>query len=184
MGNFYFDIETVGLDPHRDKIITIQFQELGRNTGKATGELIILKEWESSEKEILEEFIKLSRITDPYPFTFIPVGFNLGFEHKFLKTRTRVQGIPSLDILDKPFIDLRFTGIIMNKGEFKGSGLDKITEKASAGSKIPEWYKNKEYANIISYIKNEAEEFIKLNQWLYQRLPGLLLEFRKNHQEG
>ncbi|MHB8546333.1 MAG: ribonuclease H-like domain-containing protein [Nitrosotalea sp.] len=45
MGNFYLDIETTGVDPRNDKIITIQFVELERNTGKQIGEFRILKEW-------------------------------------------------------------------------------------------------------------------------------------------
>ena len=39
MGNFYLDIETTGLDPTKDKILTIQYQELDRNTGEAKWEL-------------------------------------------------------------------------------------------------------------------------------------------------
>jgi len=44
MGQFYLDIETTGLDPLKDKILTMQYQELDRNTGEAKGELVILKE--------------------------------------------------------------------------------------------------------------------------------------------
>ena len=43
--NYYLDIETTGLDPLQDKIITIQYMELERNTGKPVGPLKILKEW-------------------------------------------------------------------------------------------------------------------------------------------
>ena len=57
MPNFYFDIETTGLNPRQDKILTIQFQELDRNTGEPKGELIIFKEWESSEKNIIAKFL-------------------------------------------------------------------------------------------------------------------------------
>lgn len=98
MGNFYLDLETTGLDPLKDKIITIQFMEIDRNTAAKKGELRILKEWESSEKEILLQFISESRIADPYPFTFVPVGYNLGFEHRFLLERCRANGLPPVDI--------------------------------------------------------------------------------------
>jgi len=178
MGQFYFDIETTGLNPEKDKIISIQIQELDRNTGEKIGELIILKEWESSEKEILERFIEGSGIFD-YPFNFIPVGYNLGFEHKFLVERTKINGLPKVDILNNPFIDLRSIGVLMNKGEFKGSGLDKITGKKSDGSLLPMWYENKEFEKILDYVKSEADEFIKLNVWLYKKMPELLEEFKR-----
>lgn len=181
MGNFYLDIETTGLDPELDKILTIQYQELERNTGKAVGPLIILKEWESSEKEILTKFISESGITDSYKFTFIPVGFNLNFEHDFLMGRAKINGLPFLDILSHPFIDLRAVGLLMNNGEFRGSGLDKLTGKESSGRQIPIWYKNKEYHKIIDYIEKENREFIKFNEWLYQKMPGLLAEFKKEN---
>ena len=179
MGNYYFDIETTGLDPKKHKVITIQFQALDRNTGKAVGELVILKEWESSEREILEKFLQETGITEAYPFHFIPTGYNLGFEHNFLKERTAVHSFNPIDILSKPFIDLRAIGIIMNKGEFKGSGLDKITNKESSGKQVPEWYENKEYDKIIEYIKDEAKSFIEFNTWLYKEMPGFLERFKK-----
>ncbi|HZX20428.1 MAG TPA: ribonuclease H-like domain-containing protein [archaeon] len=182
MGNYYFDIETTGLDPKKDKIITIQYQELDRFTGKAIGKLVILKEWESSEREILQKFIKETKIDSDYPFDFIPTGYNLGFEHNFLKERTVKVSLNQLDILSKPFIDLRSFGILMNKGEFKGSGLDKITGKETDGKLLPIWYSNKEYSRIIRYITNEAEEFIKFNAWLYTKMPGLLEEFKKDNK--
>jgi len=178
MAGFYLDIETTGLDPKKDKIITIQYQELERNTGEAKGELIILKEWESSERDILHRFLSESGIMDEYDFSFIPIGYNLNFEHNFLKERTVANGLPSVDILDIPFIDLRAIGILMNKGEFLGSGLDKLTGKTGSGRQIPVWYSEKEYDKIIEYIKMETMEFVKFNVWLYKKLPGLGEEFR------
>jgi len=180
MGQFYLDIETTGLDPNKDKIITIQFQELDRNTGEAKGELVILKEWESSEKEILQEFISKTNILEKYAFSFIPVGYNLNFEHDFLKRRAEINNLPPLDILNHPFIDLSSIGVIMNKGEFKGSGLDNLTGKKGTGRDIPMWYNNGEHGLIIKYIQIETEEFIKFNAWLYKKMPSLLDEFKKS----
>lgn len=179
MGTFYLDIETTGIDEKKDKIITIQFQELDRNTGKAIGELIVLKEWESSEKEILQEFISKSKILDPYAFSFVAVGYNLGFEHNFLRKRTEVNGLPPIDILNKPFIDLRAVGILMNRGEFKGSALSDITGKKGKGVQVPIWYIQKEYEKILDYIKNETEEFVKFNVWLYKEMPELREKFKR-----
>jgi len=177
MGNFYLDIETTGLDPEKDKILTIQYQELERNTGEAKGELIILKEWESSEKEIIQKFITDTNILDSYAFSFVPVGYCLSFEHKFLMQRAKMHGLPPIDILNNPFIDLRAIGILMNGGEFKGSGLDKLTGKVSDGRNIPIFYNNSDYESIVNYIKMETGEFIKFNAWLYKKLPDLLKEF-------
>ena len=56
MASFYLDIETQGLDSEVDKIITIQYQKLKWGTNEPDGPLVILKSWESSEKEILEQF--------------------------------------------------------------------------------------------------------------------------------
>ena len=79
--NYYLDIETTGLAPLHAKIITIQYMELERNTAKPMSSLKILKEWESDEKSILKKFISDSGIGDGYKFSFIPIGFNLQFEH-------------------------------------------------------------------------------------------------------
>jgi hypothetical protein len=47
---------------------------------------------------------------------------------------------------------------------------------------LPEWYKNKEFDKILEYVKSEADEFIKLNSWLYKKMPELLKEFK--HENG
>ena len=80
--NYYLDIETTGLDPLHSKIITIQYMELERNTAKPIGPLKILKEWESDEKTILTK-IHLRIIVPEDEWAFVPIGFNLQFEHKF-----------------------------------------------------------------------------------------------------
>jgi DNA polymerase III epsilon subunit-like protein len=179
MPNYYLDIETTGLDPKKDKIITIQFMELDMSTGEPKGELIILKEWESSEKEVIEKFIEMSKITDPYPFSFVPVGYNLGFEHNFFVERCKFHNLNIVDILTRPFIDLRSCGVIMNYGQFKGSGLDKLTGKPQDGSVIPQLYSEGKHEEIEKYIKIESTEFIKFCVWLYKELPGLLKKFKE-----
>ena len=98
--NYYLDIETTGLNPLYHKIITIQYMELERNTAKPTGPLKILKEWKSDEKTILTEFISNSGISDDYKFNFIPVGFNLQFEHSFFIGRCIANSIKPIDIFN------------------------------------------------------------------------------------
>ncbi|MBS3061574.1 MAG: ribonuclease H-like domain-containing protein [Candidatus Diapherotrites archaeon] len=178
MANYYLDIETTGLDPQKDKVITIQFQELDRSSGEPIGKLVILKEWESNEKKILEQFIDECHLKDPYPFTFVPIGNNFNFKHNFLLEKTKHYGLPPIDILSRPFIDLRSFTIIMNKGEFKGSGLDKITGKNLDGNKVPHWYYHQEFDTIEIYIKDKTHEFVKLTTWLYREMPKFLERFQ------
>ena len=171
--NYYLDIETTGLDPLRHKIITIQYMELERNTAKPVGPLKILKEWESDEKTILTKFIEESGINDSYKFTFIPVGFNLQFEHSFFWQRCISNGLKPIDIFNRPFLDLKTVAVIMNKGEFKGASLHNMTNKPHGGGNIPQLYDEKKYAEIESYIKKEAEEFTNFCCSLYVKLPKL-----------
>ena len=177
MGNFYLDIETTGLDADVDEILTIQYQELDRYSGEAIGKLIILKAWESSEKGIIERFLRDTSFLDSYDFSFIPVGYNLYFEHSFLKRRAEIHGLPEIDILSKPFIDLRAIGILMKGGEFRGSGLSDITVKEGSGRMILIWFDAGDYDRIVEYIKIEAVEFLRFLGWLYVRMPLLFGEF-------
>ena len=171
--NCYLDIETTGLDPLQSKIITIQYMELERNTAKPVGPLKILKEWESDEKTILKKFISDSGVADKYPFAFIPVGFNLQFEHDFIWQRCMSNALQPVDILDRPFLDLKTVGVIMNRGEFKGAGLDKLTNKPQSGKNIPRLYDEKNYGEIEKYIKIETESFCEWLAKLYVKLPKL-----------
>jgi len=177
--NCYLDIETTGLDPLQSKIITIQYIQLERNTAMPVGPLKILKEWESDEKTILKKFISDSGVGEKYPFAFIPVGYNLEFEHKFFWQRCMSNALQPVDILNRPFLDLKTVGVIMNKGEFKGASLHNITNKPHGGGNIPELYAEGKYEEIESYIKNEADEFCKFCTRLYVEMPQLLEKFRK-----
>lgn len=181
MSNYYLDIETTGTEPRDHKIITIQYMPLDRNTSAKQGELRILKEWELGEKQMIQLFIAETKVLDPYPFSFVPVGYNLNFDHNFLLERSRLHGFPPVDILKKPSIDLRSLGVMMNRGEFKGSGLDKLTGKPRDGSIIPKWYAEKRYAEIEEYIRVEAEEFVGLCSWLYRELPAMLSKYKQEN---
>lgn len=174
MANFYLDIETTGFDFEKDKIITIQFQQIDMY-GKPYGELTILKEWESSEEEIVKKFHKLF-ITENV-WDFIPYLTNHIFDLSFLFSKFKKYKLPHKELSEflfgKPMIDIKPILIICNKCSFKGSGLDQITNKELNGSSVPDWYKNKEYARIESYIKKEAESFIEFFNYCYALLPSL-----------
>ena len=176
--NYYLDIETTGLDPLHSKIITIQYMELERNTGKPVGLLKILKEWESDEKTILKRFIE--DFVPENDWAFVPVGFNLQFEHDFFWQRCISNGLRPVDILKGPFLDLKTVVVLMNKGEFKGAALHNITGKPHSGSNIPNLYSEKKYEEIENYIKNETDEFSKFCVRLYEEMPRLLENMKKS----
>jgi len=177
MGMYYLDIETTGFNPRTDKIITIQYQRLDdRNGGKPIGELIILKEWESSEEDIVKKFFRIFITNNSWDF--IPVMQNHLFEFKFLFEKFKRYCNWSLNpmefLFSKPFIDIKYTLIMINNLSFKNSGLDKMTNKIMDGSKVPEWYKIQGYERIIDYIEQETESFIEFFQQLVKKLPNII----------
>ena len=173
MPSYYLDIETTGLDQNNDSIITIQYQKLQRGSGEPASDVVILKEWESGEKGMLEKLIADTGICSPSPFDFISVGYNLGFEHKFLYAKSKYHGLEKIEVMNRPHVDLHSVGILMNAGEFKGSGLDKITGKKQSGLNIPIWHREKNYTAIEDYIIDETNEFIKWYRWLVDKMPDM-----------
>ena len=91
------------------------------------------------------------------------------------------HGLPLIDILNKPLIDLRAFGVLMNRGEFGESGLDKLTCKPHDGRIIPQWYAEKKWSEIENSIGKETEEFSRLCTWLCKELPPLLERFNKEN---
>ena len=169
--NYYLDIETTGFSELDDKIITIQYVELDEKTAKPVGSLKILKEWESDEKTILKRFIEDFR--PEYKWAFVPIGYGLSFEHKFFWQRCMSNGLKPIGILTRPFLDLMTVGVLLNGGSFKGAALDDLTSKSQDGSVIPGYYKEKKYAEIERYIKNEIDGFCGLMTKLFVKLPKL-----------
>lgn len=174
MTQFYFDIETTGFNPEEDKIITIQYQKLDFN-GKPLEDLKILKEWEVSEKDIIELFYRILRIEDNWGF--IPIGTNLIFDLTFLWDKFKKYNleVPSLSkfLYDKPLIDIKYSLIMANSLKFKGAGLDQMTNKESNGKMIPEWYEDKEYKKIENYVIKEAESFLEFFEKMVNKLKEL-----------
>lgn len=171
---YYFDMETTGLKPEHDKIITIQTQKLVGRTGEPIGEIDILKEWESSEKDIIEKMIPL--FTCENPFDFIVVGKNLLFDFMFLTQRAKKHGLKGLDMrcfYNRASIDLKPVLVMINNGNFRG--YDKVLDKKGklANVKVPSLYKEKKYAEIIQYIKDEAKVFINAYQKMRKKMPSL-----------
>jgi len=176
---YYFDLETYSPepkpDPVRDKIITIQFQELSTTDGRPRGDLEILTEWGlKSERALLREF--RPRFFGQSDFDFVPIGVNLyGYDliclfHRLNKHFHLKLGIDFLRT--KPVIDIKPILVIKNQGEFRNyqrclGGMN--------GHLVAHWYQEKEFNKIERYVRNEARNFIEKYQTLKSRIPGIRL---------
>jgi DNA polymerase elongation subunit (family B) len=169
----YFDIETTGLNPKHHKVITIQIQRLEGTTAEPIGKMEILKEWESSEKEIIKETIPL--LTCKNPFEFIILGKNLMFDFMFLSQRAEKYGLRTLDlhcIHDRAFLDLKHALILVNEGKF--GGYERLLKMGKCGNKnIPKLYKKQKYDEIVEYIEEEARTFIEAYKAPRREMPSL-----------
>jgi DNA polymerase elongation subunit (family B) len=169
----YFDIETTGLNPEHDKVITVQIQKMDGWTGELIGEIEIQKEWESSERELLEKAIPL--LTCENPFDFLMIGKNLLFDFMFLSKRAEKYGLRSMDLHclhNRAFLDLKHVLVMINEGGFRG--YDKLLKKGKhVNEQIPELYMQRKYDEIAEYIKEEAKTFIEAYRKLKKEMPLL-----------
>lgn len=174
MPEYYLDIETKASDPEpdieNDEILTIQFQKLSTETGEKESDLAILKSWESSEENILQQFYSIFKPDNKWEF--IPIGTNLNFDLFSLYNRWNSINIElSLKTLlyGHPYIDIQPILVILNKGIFSGASLQKFTGKKHSGTEVAKWYEKREYAAIEEYIRDEADRFIYLYQFLKRK---------------
>ena len=176
MTEYYLDIETTGLNPNSDQIITIQYQKLD-----PLGKLRILKSWESSESKIIEEFLEIFLKEGIETWKFIPVGYNLNFDFRFLSIRAKevLEIEISRDWFDsKPKIDIKDTYIIARQGEFRGTTLTNLVKKQGENLDIPQLFLDKKYQMIENYVVDETKRFIHLYLFLKHNLGALFDEYK------
>jgi hypothetical protein len=164
---YYFDLETTGLEPGINQIITVQFSKLSDELKPMT-ELMILKIWElGSERTLIERFLKESSFFDD-PFTFVPIGNNVIFHITFLHKRCEYYGLsdrPLWKVLyNKPFIDLKPVLVIANKMRFTGYDSS-IEDKMMIKSRdIPTLYSEGKYDDIIRHIYDKYKVVLGILQ--------------------
>jgi hypothetical protein len=173
MTEYYFDMETTGFNFDTDEIIAIQWQRLNGFTGEPIDKLNILKSWESSEEEIVKTFLPNLRCK---PFDFIFVGKNLLFDFCLLSQRMKHYGLDEFDlrcVYERVSLDIKPILVMMNQGNF--IGYDKVLPKTNplTNDQIPQLFKEKKYPEIIQYIKDEANDFIKAYQIFKKEVPSL-----------
>lgn len=182
MTEYYFDIETYSPgekpNPETDKIITIQFQRIDLRTGEPKEELIILKEWESSEKEIVTQLFNRFFRDGLIIWDFVPVGFNLNFEWEFLISKFEKylgKRLTSKDLHYKiPHLDLKPIIVLLNDGNFVGAKLDRFSNKPHDGKKVKEWYEKKQYDKIEQYIRDETKAFLGFYKKIKRNIHKLI----------
>jgi hypothetical protein len=174
MPAYYFAMEGYNVgekhDPAVDTLITIQYQKIDLTSGEPLGELIILKEWENSEKSIITTFYN-QFFKPEMPVThFIPVGMSLDYEYEMLISKFKKYNLPAITshqlYYRRPRFDLRSVIVLLNDGRFTGARLDSFSPKKSDESHMKKWYENKEFKKIEHYIREETEAFLKLLQYL------------------
>jgi hypothetical protein len=177
---FYLNMQTLGVRPLFDRIIAIQYQKVDTVTGVGKGPLTVLKEWESSEREILKEFLEV--LNPDNPWDFIPVSFNARFILYFLQFRFRKELKYQLSnewiYYNLPMIDLKSVLVLMNKGQFKGSSVDWLIRRELETSEVATWYERKEYNRIEEYIADETKRLLHAYQFLKAELPLLYSKYQ------
>lgn len=169
----YLDIETTGLDPHRDEVLSIQTHRI--IDGHPAGEMVVHKAWESDELDIVRRFLEETQFFAE-PWNFIPIGFNLNYELKWLYVKGKAAGaIPRFtrfETLDKPRIDIKDLAVLMNGGRFKGAKLENFSAKMGSGDIVVKAIQERDYATIEHYIQQETEAFLALYEKLYTQMPA------------
>ncbi|MFQ5979863.1 MAG: hypothetical protein ACE5OZ_17165 [Candidatus Heimdallarchaeota archaeon] len=172
MPEYYLSLERRNKDPRTGRIIAIAFQELERAMGQPVGDLRVLPEWTSSEGGIIREFLEILDLETPW--SFVPIGFDLRSDFRFLRIRAEESLGKTLDpekiYENLPSIDLLPTAVLMNKGRFRGTSLAWLVGQ-TINSSASRWYRAQEYDRVLERIYWKKELFLEFYGYLRRELP-------------
>jgi hypothetical protein len=101
---------------------------------------------------------------------FIPVGINLDYAYEMIIAKCKKYNLPPVTshqlYYERPRLDLGPVLVLLNDGRFTGARLDTFSSKKSDSGRINKWYEKKEFKPIEHTLRNEAESFLKLFQYL------------------
>jgi len=176
-GVVFLDIETTGLNPYRDKVVTVQVRRGGVTT--------VWREWELGEPGVIEGFFGFTDSVFRKRTHF--VGYNLiKFDLPFLTRRAEANGLLGEErwrILNSYLhvVDLyQLLGDHYVSAKLFYAKLAGRTQ-TTRNEDIPTLYHQGSYQKIEEYIENEMQSMELLYQALlkqdfYQRL----VQLRKN----
>lgn len=169
----YFDIETFsenGFRADTTKVISIQYRD---HQGKTS----ILKEWESSEKDILQKFLTELKMMKRDGFLIL-IGHNiLRFDIPTIMRRMVANGIDGHGNLEDFFSNIATLDTLQcmlpfNEMRFKGLSSEAIAERLGISpphhknTEIESFYKNRDFEKI----EQHAVADLKFVEDLYWKL--------------
>jgi len=85
----------------------------------------------------------------------------------------KLGGLDLRFLYERMILDIKVVLVLMNSGRF--TGYDEIITKTSpiSNKDIPRLFKSKKYDEIVQYILDEADDFIKFYQMLKSKMPSL-----------
>jgi hypothetical protein len=189
MPAYYLSIEGIKTgektDPATDRLVTLQYQKIDLTRGETLDVLVILRVWESSEKEIVTTFYNQFFRPGTPVTQFIPVGLNLDYTYEMLLALFRKYGLtpPTSHELwyQRPRFDLRPIIVLLNNGRFAGASLDAFSLKKGEDRHMEKWYDKKEFGRIEHYVREEATRFLKVLQYLSRNKSRMGITLKEAH---
>ena len=160
MTRLFLDVETYSLGPkptYDDRIIAIAYKQEG-------GPITVLKEWESDERQILNQFLEQMQQIDRPSI----IGHNiLRFDLPVVVNRASLHNLAATEdlmhlLLDSYPIDTLQAQLPANNFYFKGLSLAECAKRIDAetrtcpGAEIKTRYEQSDYTAIVEHVTEDV----------------------------